>query len=127
MPEEPARMVDGSRAPTPARVARWIGARNFARWTDLTAFIDRRYPGVFNVEWLFGGQKYGWSLRFKKSKSFCTLIPERGRLKVLLVFGRDEREKVEAILSTLVSHIRADYRAVTRITTASGCSRPLTA
>jgi hypothetical protein len=104
------RIIDGAREPSPARVAAWIGAQNFKRWTDLRRFIDSHYPGVFDGEWLFGGQKHGWTLRFKASKSFCTLIPERGRFKVVLVFGKAEREKVKAVLSSLESHVRADYQ-----------------
>jgi hypothetical protein len=110
---ESARMVDGAKEPTAAKVADWIGAQNFKRWTDLRQFIDTNYPGVFNLEWLFGGKNYGWALRFKKSKSFCTLTPERDRFKLLVVFGGDEREKVETILSTLVSHVREDYQEST--------------
>ena len=107
---ESARMVDGAKEPSAAKVAEWIGARNFKRWPDLREFIDSSYPGVFEVEWLFGGKKHGWALRFKKSKSFCTLIPERERFRVLLVFGGTEREKVKAIQSSLVSYVREDYQ-----------------
>ena len=46
-----------------------------------------KYPDVFTPEWLFGGKKHGWSLRYKKSKSFCTLIPEKNRFALLIVFG----------------------------------------
>jgi hypothetical protein len=107
--KEPERMLDGARKPTLAEVAAWVGRRDFGRWTDLTQFIEANYPRVFKPEWLFGGRKHGWSLRFKKSKSFCTLIPERGRFRLLLVFGAAEREKVEGVLRTLVSHVREDY------------------
>lgn len=107
---ESARMLDRAHTPTTASVGAWIGARSFKRWTDLTAFIDRHYPGVFDVDWLFGGKKHGWSLRYKKSKSFCTLIPERSRFRVLIVFGAADREKAGAILPGLTSHVREDYR-----------------
>jgi len=106
---EPERLVDGARAPTKAEVADFIGKQNAARWADLTRFIAASYPGVFDVEWLFGGKRYGWTLRFKKSKSFCSLVPERRRFKVLLVFGGAERPKVERLLPELVSHVREDY------------------
>ena len=110
---ESVRLVDRAREPSAARVAEWIGARNASRWADLREFIDSRYPGVFNVEWLFGGKKHGWSLRFKKSKSFCTFVPERARFRVLLVFGGAEQEKVEAVLPSLGSHVREDYQGST--------------
>jgi hypothetical protein len=102
-------LVDGSREPTEAEVAGFIGKRNAARWAKLTEFIGANYPGVFNVEWLFGGKKHGWALRFKKSKSFCSFVPERHRFRVHLVFGGAERQKVERVLPELVSHVREDY------------------
>lgn len=106
---ESTRMLDGSREPTEADVAEFIGKQNASRWAELARFIAANYPGVFNIEWLFGGQKYGWTLRFKKSKSFCSFVPERRRFKVLLVFGGAERQKVERLLPDLVSHGRDDY------------------
>jgi hypothetical protein len=106
-------MVDGSRQPTDAQVTEFIGRQNAARWAELTEFITRHYPGIFDVEWLFGGKKHGWSLRFKKSKSFCTFVPERGVFRLLLVFGGAEREKVEQLLPALVSHVREDYEKST--------------
>ncbi len=109
---EHERIVE-PKQPDARKVAAWIGPRNEARWTALVHFIEREYPGVFETTWLFAGKKHGWSLRFKKSKSFCTLIPERGRLKVLLVFGGAERGKVDAILPELVSHVREDYEKAT--------------
>jgi len=60
---ETARLVDGSREQTGAQVADFIGKLNAARWADLTRFIAANYPGVFDVEWLFGGKDYGWALR----------------------------------------------------------------
>jgi hypothetical protein len=105
------RMLDGSKKPAAADVSAWIGERGSARWKQLTDFIACNYPGVFEPQWLFGGKKHGWYLRFKKSKAFCSLIPERGRFKALLVFGAEERRKVEPILPELISHVREDYAA----------------
>jgi len=111
--DQPARLVNGSREPNARQVAAWIGNRNYKRWTDLTQFIEGHYPRVFNSTWLFGGAKYGWSLRFKKSKSFCTLIPEKGKFRILLVFGAEERKKVEILLPRLASHVAEDYEKST--------------
>lgn len=105
------RMLDGSKAPRSSDVADWLGAGNHKRWTQIVQFIENDYPGVFAPEWLFGGKKHGWGLRFKKSKSFCTLIPERNRLMILIVFGAEERSKAEVILPELVSHARENYVA----------------
>jgi hypothetical protein len=48
-------------------------------------------------------------MRFKKSRSFCTLIPERNRLLVLVVFGGAERERIESILDDLSPDVRRAY------------------
>ncbi|HNS20679.1 MAG TPA: DUF3788 domain-containing protein [Sedimentisphaerales bacterium] len=106
-------MLDGDREPDATSVQEWIGARNYKRWTRLLAFIDENYPGVFTPDWIFGGKKHGWGLRFKKSKSFCTLIPERNRLLVQIVFGGDEREKAEKILPELSPGVREAYANAT--------------
>jgi hypothetical protein len=106
---EPTRLVDGSRRPADAQVAAFVGRQNSVRWAAVSSFIATHYPGIFNVEWLFGGKKSGWTLRFKKSKSFCTFVPERGLFKLLLVFGAAERQRVDKLLPALVSHVREDY------------------
>jgi len=107
------RMLDGSTQPDAASVAKWVGAENHKRWRHLTEFIEANYPGVFTPEWLFGGKKHGWWLRLKKSKSFCSLIPERNRLLVLIVLGAKEREETEKILSELSPSIRKTYAQAT--------------
>ena len=109
MSEIRSRLIAGARKPTSADVAAFIGARNFGRWQKLLNFIHEDYPDVFVPEWLYAGKKYGWGMRLRKSKSFCTFIPERNRLKLLIVFGREERAKAESILTELTSHVRQDY------------------
>lgn len=107
------RMLDKKVQPSLDAVREWIGSRNFGYWTQIVQFIETNYPGVFAPDWLFGGKKHGWSLRFKKSKSFCTLIPERGRLIIQIVLGRVEREKTETILPELSAHVREGYAEAT--------------
>lgn len=107
--EERERLLDRSQPPTDESVVAFIGVDAAARWSALLDFIESAYPGVFTGEWLYGGAKHGWTLRFKKSKSFCTLIPERGRMRVVIVFGAAERDKAEGLLPDLASHVRDDY------------------
>ncbi len=107
------RMLDGSRQPDAESVAEWLGAGACRHWLRLLEFIEANYPGVFTPDWIFGGKKYGWGLRFKKSKSFCTLIPERNQLVVQIVFGGEEREEAEKILPGLSPTIRKVYAEAT--------------
>lgn len=101
MPDTGQRIVEPGSPPDEATVFSWLGADQTRYWRAITAHITETYPGVFEPEWIYGGRKHGWSLRYKKSRSFCTLIPEQGRLAVLLVFGADERTKAEALLDRL--------------------------
>ena len=40
---------------------------------------ERAYhPGTFIPEWIYGGKKHGRSLRYKKSRAFCTFLPNTG-------------------------------------------------
>lgn len=106
---ESNRMLHPGSPPKDTEVAAWIGCNAFEYWEQITNLIDREYPGVFDPEWLFGGKKHGWSLRYKKTKSFCTLIPEKDHLAVLIVLGGEERQKVEAVKDQLSAETREVY------------------
>lgn len=103
------RMLDRDNQPDEAQVEAWLGPEAYRCWRELRDWIENTYPGVFSPDWLYGGKKHGWSLRYKKSKLFCTLVPEKGRLAVLIVFGGPEREKVEGIRGALSGPTLALY------------------
>lgn len=107
------RMNDRQRAPTAKALAAWLGPDAYEQWKKVANWIAASYPDVFAPEWLFGGTKHGWSLRYKKSKSFCTFVPEKGRFQLLIVFGAEDRAKVEAIRATLSPAIRQRYDEAT--------------
>jgi hypothetical protein len=102
-------MTEPGRPPTPSQIAAWIGRDAYEFWNRVTQLIEQNYPGVFSPEWLFGGKKHGWSLRYKKGKSFCTLIPEENRFAIQIVFGAEERTKVETIQYELSSRTQREY------------------
>ena len=101
MNEQALRMTDADHPPTPEELGEWLGSDAYSFWERFSRFIGETYPGVFSPEWLFGGKKHGWSLRYKKSRSFCTMVPERERFSLVIVFGAEERAKAEAILPRL--------------------------
>ncbi|MBY3280306.1 DUF3788 domain-containing protein [Rhizobium laguerreae] len=89
------RIISKSAPPDDSAIREWIGAEAFGRWTELRTWIDEFYPGVFAPDWLYGGKNRGWSLRYKKTKAFTTLVPEYRRFSALVVMGGAEREKFE--------------------------------
>lgn len=104
MNESNSRMTDPGTPPSDSAIADWIGKEAHEYWKYVTHVIEQIYPNVFTPEWLFGGKKHGWSLRYKKSKSFCTLIPEKNHFALLIVFGTEERAKVETMRDSLSQH-----------------------
>jgi hypothetical protein len=89
------RITDKSTPPDESKVRDWLGREAFKHWAHMRSWIDASYPGVFAPDWLYGGKKRGWSLRYTKTKAFCTLVPAYRLLSVLVVLGGAEREKFE--------------------------------
>ena len=94
-PEIGDRISDSSGPPDENAVRDWIGSAAFKHWTTLRSWIEASYPDVFAPEWLYGGKKRGWVLRYKKTKAFCTLLPGYRQFSVQVVLGRQERESFE--------------------------------
>jgi len=111
MTEPGCRITQSANPPSDSEIAEWVGEEAYKYWKQVTSLIEENYPNVFMPEWLFGGKKHGWSLRYKKSKSFCTFIPEKNRFALLIVLGREEREKVESMKDRLSARTRKEYDA----------------
>ena len=105
------RLADKSAPPSDETVRDWTGPDAFAHWRALQDWIERSYPGTFMPEWIYGGKKHGWSLRYKKSRAFCTFLPEYRLFSVVVVLGRAERDKFEARRKGLSSHLVDLYDA----------------
>lgn len=90
------RIADKSSQPDDRTIRDWMGQEAFEHWIELRHWIDASYPGVFAPDWIHGGKKRGWSLRYRKTKALCTLLPAYRLLSVLVVLGRAEREQFEA-------------------------------
>ena len=109
MSEDSNRMTGPGNPPSESEIADWIGKEAYRYWKLTTEWIEQQYPNIFAPEWLFGGKKHGWSLRYKKSKSFCTLIPEKNRFALVIVFGAQERTKAAGIRDSLSPYTWKEY------------------
>ncbi|QOG19156.1 DUF3788 domain-containing protein [Bradyrhizobium sp. SEMIA] len=89
------RISEKFEPPDDDTVRDWVGPKAFVHWVELRNWIGACYPGVFAPDWLYAGKKRGWFLRYKRSRAFCTFLPEYRRFTVLVVLGRAEREKFE--------------------------------
>ncbi len=92
------RMLDKENPPTAKDIADYLGKDAAETWNDITTFLAENYN--FTPETVFGGKKYGWAVRYRRSgKSLCTLHPEKGAFTTLVVLGEKETEQTLAALS----------------------------
>ena len=97
------RMIDGEHQPTEQEILKTIGKK--AAWGRLKQFIEGNYD--FAPELVFSGQKYGWTIRYRRSgKTSCSLFPEKGAFTVLIVLGKDEAEKALSMLNDFSPSMR---------------------
>lgn len=89
------RITDPSAPPDERTIRSWIGPAAFGHWVKLQRWIEASYPGVFVPDWRYRGKTQGWSLRYKKTKAFCTLLPAYRSLSVQVVLGKAERERFD--------------------------------
>lgn len=89
------RIADKSSQPDERVIRDWLGSEAFEHWVELRSWIEEFYPNVFTPDWLYGGKKRGWALRYRETRAFCSLLPAYRLLSVLVVLGRVEREKFE--------------------------------
>jgi hypothetical protein len=98
------RMLAPEPQPSDDDMAAWVGASK-PQWIDLRDYLARSYDMEPEVN--FGGQKYGWCIRYRKSgRTLVTLYPERDAFTVLVVLGKVEVAKVEKLAADLSPAIR---------------------
>lgn len=105
------RLTAPSVPPGDDAVRDWVGADAFSLWSELQSWIGSRYPGIFAPDWIYGGKKHGWALRYKKSRAFCTLLPEYRNFAVVIVLGQAERAKFETARNNFSATLRACHDA----------------
>ena len=69
-------------------------------------YLEEYYD--FAPELVFYGEKYGWTIRYRKSgKTLCRFFPENKAFTVLVTLGKKEVEKTISILDKLNSEVRS--------------------
>ena len=88
------RVLDKDHKPSEEEILEYLGGKAGEAWADIVSFLRTSYD--FSPELDYGGAKYGWSIRYRKSgKSLCTLYPEGGAFTILIVLGKKEAKQVE--------------------------------
>ena len=98
-------MTDKARKPTEEKMASFIGESAKEAWQEIRRFIEDSYS--LEPETIFYGEKYGWTVRYRKSgKTLCSLFPEKGGFTVLIILGKKESDKFFSLRDELSSKIQ---------------------
>ena len=93
-------MIDGAHTPTEKEITDFIGEPAKTAWTEIARFVKEHYGIIPEI--MFGGSKHGWEVRYRKSrKTLCTLTPEKGAVRILIVLGKQESEKALSMRNEL--------------------------
>jgi len=97
------RITDKVHKPTEEEIGSFIRELAKKTWAEIRQFI-KDYD--IEPETIFYGEKYGWTVRYRKSgKALCSLFPEKGGFTVLITLGKKESEKAFSIQDGLSSKI----------------------
>jgi len=89
----PKRMTNKESKPTVRDMQKTVGKKS-PLWNELKSYIEKYYE--FTPEIVFYGEKYGWTLRYRRSgKTLCSFFPEKDAFTVLVVLGKKEVEKTK--------------------------------
>lgn len=102
-------ITDKSYQPNLAQISELIDNPLF---DALCAHVMAAYRASFDI--MFSGDNVllGWNVRFHKSgRTLLRLYPKRGRFTVLVVVGRKEKARVEALLPAFSEEMRTLYQS----------------
>ncbi len=82
------------KVPTDEELNQLMGEDIFEAWCSINNFIKNNYN--MDVLWDGGGKTGVFELKYRKSgKTFCALYPREKGMRLLIIFGKSEREKFE--------------------------------
>lgn len=82
------------KVPTDEELNQLMGEDIFETWCSINNFIKNNYN--MDVLWDGGGKTGVFELKYRKSgKTFCALYPREKGMRLLITFGKSEREKLE--------------------------------
>ena len=85
-----------------------LGQSLFVVWQELCSAIDKRYE--MERLWNTGGKNWDYEYKYRRGgKTLCCLYAKSDCIGFMIVFGKDEREKFEAIRSTLSNAVCRQY------------------
>ena len=94
--------------PSPQELTALLGEDLYAVWENLRRAIEEKYE--MELLWDKGYSHWVYELKYRRGgKTLCTLNADDHDLGVQIIFGKDERARVEAIADELSAVVRETY------------------
>ena len=95
-------------APTQSTMTELLGQSLFEVWQELCSAIDEKYD--MERLWNTGGKNWTYEYKYRRGdKTLCSLYAKRNCVGFMIIFGKDERAKFEAIRDTLSDCVCRQY------------------
>lgn len=87
-----------------------LGESLFEVWTKLCAVVDEKYD--MDRLWDNGGKAWTYEYKYRRGgKTLCTLYARENCIGLMIIFGKNEREKFEASRESYSEQIQTIYDA----------------
>jgi hypothetical protein len=94
--------------PTEKELNQLMGEDIYITWHAINKFIEDNYD--MDMLWNNGGKTGIYELKYRKSgKTFCALYPREKGIRILIIFGKIEREKFESSRGDFSEYISNFY------------------
>lgn len=94
--------------PSQSEMIDLIGQPLFEIWQALCSAIDEKYE--MERLWNSGGKKWTYEYKYRRGgKTLCCLYAKEKCFGFMVIFGKDERAKVEAMRNTLSAAVCRKY------------------
>lgn len=99
--------------PTREELRALFGDEKLAAWERMARLVDSLYD--METLWNDGGKRWKIEYKYRRGgKTLCCLYADEGRFGLMIIFGLEERARVEALRGTLsTGTIRAYDEAAT--------------
>ena len=94
--------------PSQSIMTELLGQPLYEIWQALCSAIDEKYD--MERVWNTGGKNWAYEYKYRRGgKTLCSLDAKSNCVGFMIIFGKDERAKFEAIRDTLSSAICRQY------------------
>ena len=94
--------------PSQLTMTELLGESLFEVWQKLCSDIDEKYE--MERLWNAGGKNWIYEYKYRRGgKTLCSLYAKDNRIGFMIIFGKNEREKLEEIRDTLSDAVCRRY------------------